>query len=98
MRGLIPYHATGYGAIPSLNGSFYRTKSDTLLPQISLRLRHHGDDAPCLPCGCKDGINDNVARRFWNCKNSFPAEGPKCKLFMWKDNELDEVYYKDQLR
>ncbi|CAI9259571.1 unnamed protein product [Lactuca saligna] len=30
-------------------------------------------------------IDDNVARRFWNCKNSL------------KDDELEEGYYKDQL-
>ncbi|CAH1452194.1 unnamed protein product [Lactuca virosa] len=42
--------------------------------------------------------DDNVARRFWNYKNSLSVEGPKCKFFMWKDDEMDEGYYKDQLR
>ena len=26
------------------------------------------------------------------------AEGPKCKFFMWKDKEMEEGYYKEQLR
>ncbi|CAH1413523.1 unnamed protein product [Lactuca virosa] len=68
----------------------------------SLHPRHHGDDESCPPYGCKDGINvertrDNVAQRFWNCKNFVSAQGPKFKFFMWKDDELDEGYYKYQL-
>ncbi|KAL7589428.1 hypothetical protein Lser_V15G37491 [Lactuca serriola] len=64
------------------------------------------DDDPCPPCDCQDAISvertactdDNVARRFWNCKNSLSVEGPKCKFFMWKDKEMEEGYYKEQLR
>ena len=26
------------------------------------------------------------------------VEGPKCKFFMWKDKEMEEGYYKEQLR
>ncbi|CAH1435725.1 unnamed protein product [Lactuca virosa] len=108
-----------------------------------LRVGNLRDDDLCPPCNCQDAISvertawtdDNVARRFWNCKNSlvsipfvylhricyfelemytfsliatltltlvFPfnqsAEGPKCKFFMWKDKEMEEGYYKEQLR
>ncbi|CAI9299442.1 unnamed protein product [Lactuca saligna] len=64
------------------------------------------DDDPCPPCDCQDAISverttwtdDNVAHRFWNCKNSLAAEGLKCKFFMWKDKEMEVGYYKEQLR
>ncbi|CAH1412311.1 unnamed protein product [Lactuca virosa] len=107
-----------------------------------LRVGNLRDDDPCPPCDCQDAlsvertawIDDNVARRFWNRKNSlvsipfvylhricyfelgmytfsliatltltlvFPfnqlAEGPKCKFFMWKDKEMEEGCYKEQL-
>ncbi|CAH1453365.1 unnamed protein product [Lactuca virosa] len=71
-----------------------------------LRVGNLRDDDPFLPCDCQDAISvertawtdDNVARRFWNCKNSLSTEGPKCKFFMWKDKEMEEGYYKEQLR
>ncbi|CAI9299995.1 unnamed protein product [Lactuca saligna] len=74
-----------------------------------IKLLHVGnvrDDDPCPPYDCQDAISvertawidDNVARRFWNCKNSLAAKGPKCKFFMWKDKEMEEGYYKEQLR
>ncbi|CAH1451779.1 unnamed protein product [Lactuca virosa] len=71
-----------------------------------LRVGNLRDDEPCPPCDCKDSISvertiwtdDNIARRFWNCKNFLSAEGPKCKFFMWKDKEMEVGYYKDQLR
>ncbi|CAH1432720.1 unnamed protein product [Lactuca virosa] len=72
-----------------------------------LRVVKYRDDEACPPCDCKDGISvertawtdDNVAQRFWNCKNSLSAEGPKCKVFFWwKDDAMEEGYYKQQLR
>ncbi|CAH1419146.1 unnamed protein product [Lactuca virosa] len=106
-----------------------------------LRVENHRDDEACPPCDCKDGIgiervvwmDDNIARRFWNCKNAlvsipsiylhpirylelkmytfslivtlivvFPfnqlVEGPKCKFFLWKDDAMEEGYYKKKLR
>ncbi|CAI9301588.1 unnamed protein product [Lactuca saligna] len=71
-----------------------------------VRVGNIRDDGPCPPCDCQDAISvertawtdDNVARRFWNCKNSLSAEGPKCKFFMWKDKEMEECYYKEQIR
>ncbi|CAH1443258.1 unnamed protein product [Lactuca virosa] len=73
----------------------------------SINLLHVGnlrDDDPCPPCDCQDAISvertawtdDNVAGRFWNCKNTLPAEGPKCKFFMWKDKEMEKGYYKER--
>ncbi|CAI9281229.1 unnamed protein product [Lactuca saligna] len=71
-----------------------------------MRVGNLHDDDPCPPCDCQDAISvertawtdDNVARRFWNYKNSLSAEGPKCKFFMWKDIEMEKGYYKEQLR
>ncbi|CAI9293703.1 unnamed protein product [Lactuca saligna] len=71
-----------------------------------LRVGNLRYDDPCPPCDCQDAISmertvwtdNNVARRFWNYKNSLSAEGPKCKFFMWKDKEMEEGYYKEQLR
>ncbi|CAH1431450.1 unnamed protein product [Lactuca virosa] len=70
-----------------------------------LHVENLHDDDPCPLCDCQDAISmeriawtdDNVARRFWNCKNSLSAEGLKCKFFMWKDKEMEEGYYKEQL-
>nr|KAJ0211114.1 hypothetical protein LSAT_V11C400177030 [Lactuca sativa] len=54
---------------------------------LLIKLLHVGnlrDDDPCPPCDCQDAISS--------------VEGPKCKFFMWKDKEMEEGYYKEQLR
>ncbi|CAI9274851.1 unnamed protein product [Lactuca saligna] len=80
--------------------SFLSTRSSNIL-----RLGHHGHDEQCPPCKCKNGINveriawtdDNPTCKFWNCKNSVSSDGPSCKFFKWKDEEMEEEYYKDHL-
>ncbi|CAH1428342.1 unnamed protein product [Lactuca virosa] len=68
----------------------------------SINLLHVGNlrnDEPCPPYDCKDAISverttwtdDNIARRFWNCKNSLSAEGPKCKFFCAKTKKWSRV-------
>ncbi|CAI9303369.1 unnamed protein product [Lactuca saligna] len=62
------------------------------------RLGHNDDDEQCPPCKCKNGIcfkrtastNDNPSRTFWNCKNLMSSEGLRCKIFKWKDKEIEE--------
>ncbi|CAH1444225.1 unnamed protein product [Lactuca virosa] len=71
-----------------------------------LRFGHHGDDEQCPPCKCKNGIsfkrtawtNDNPVRRFWDYKNLMSSERPRCEIFKWKDKDIEEGYYKDQIR
>ncbi|CAH1447356.1 unnamed protein product [Lactuca virosa] len=67
-----------------------------------LRVGNLRDDDPCPPCDCQDAIsvertawtNDNVARRFWNCKNSLVS----IPFVYLHHKEMDEGYYKEQLR
>ncbi|CAI9279810.1 unnamed protein product [Lactuca saligna] len=52
-----------------------------------LHIRNLLDDEPCPPCDCKDAFS----------MKRTSAEVPKCKFFMWKEKEMEEGYYKDQL-
>ncbi|CAH1436046.1 unnamed protein product [Lactuca virosa] len=79
---------------------------------ILLRVGNLRDDEPCPPCDCQDAISveriawtdDNVARRFWSCQNSLYSllisrlKIQNASFFMWKDKEIEEGYYNDQLR
>ncbi|CAH1446981.1 unnamed protein product [Lactuca virosa] len=66
-----------------------------------LHVGNHPDDEACLPCDYKDGISiertswtdDNIARRFWKCKN-FLLKVQNVSFFMWKNDEMEEGYYK----